>query len=90
LGPRSRGEGRRPHGTLRKLVYGGDLAPPTKGEREHALDALVAAWNAEPGDSWADIANAATRAAHEDRDFCQEYRDHLEARAARLVYAVAA
>jgi hypothetical protein len=79
-----------PMETLRKLVYGGELAPPTKGEREHALEALTAAWRAEPGDSWADIANAATRAAHEDRDFTQEYRDHLETRAARLVYAVAA
>lgn len=70
---------------LRSLVYGGALAPATKGEREGALAALTAAFAVEPGNTLADLVNAATRAAHESTDLEADYRDFLERRAASLV-----
>lgn len=71
---------------IRKLVEEQKLSPRGAKERDAVVDALLGAWQVEPGDSVADVANALTRAAHEQPDWPLDFREELERQAARLVY----
>lgn len=72
-----------PMKALRRLVDDRKVVPPAK--RDDALAALRRAWEAEPGDTVADVANAVTRAAHEELTWNYDFRENLERAAAQMV-----
>ena len=80
-----------PRDVIAKLVHGrSPIAPANKGERDAAERAIVEAWHAEPGLTWADVINACTRAAHESRELVPAYRAQLERAAPLLAMDLAA
>lgn len=61
------------------------VTPRTERERDQLVQALLDAWQKEPGDTLADAVNAVSRAAHEEHSFPMDFREQLERQAARLV-----
>jgi len=61
------------------------VTPRTERERDQLVQALLNAWQKEPGDTLADAVNAVSRAAHEEPSFPMDFREQLERQAARLV-----
>ena len=71
---------------IRQLVEEQKLQPRGARERDSVVEAILGAWHAEPGNTVADVANAFTRAAHEQSTWPLDFREELERQAARLVY----
>ncbi len=67
---------------LRKLELPGIRS---KKDRDAVLLDLFSAWEEEPGDSMADVANAMTRAAHTTGRYDYLLQEALERQAAELV-----
>lgn len=77
------------HAALAALVENRDIVLTgmrSGAQREQLVSALCTAFDAEPGDSAADLANAITRAAHERTDlFSLDLREELEKQASALI-----
>lgn len=71
---------------IRQIVAEQKLQPRGAKDRDAVVEALLDAWHAEPGGTVADVANALTRAAHEQPTWPLDFREELERQAARLVY----
>jgi len=56
-------------------------------DRDRVVEALLASWQREPGDTLADAVNAVTRAAHENPFWGVNIREEMERQAAKLVFA---
>lgn len=74
---------------IRDWVEHKKLAPIPAKERDATVEAILAAWHKEPGNTLADTVNAVSRAAHEHPLWGMDFRAELERRAAQLVYAYA-
>ncbi|MFZ5479090.1 MAG: hypothetical protein ACOZNI_20135 [Myxococcota bacterium] len=75
-----------PEKLIRMWVEEKELQVPGERNPDAIVEALLAAWRKEPGDSYADAVNAVTRAAHENPLWGVNIREELERQAARLVY----
>ncbi len=74
-----------PEVTIRQIVEERRLLPRGQRDVDAVVEAILAAWRREPGDTLADAANALTRAAHETPTWGMDFREELERQAARLV-----
>ena len=70
--------------TLTRWVTSGKIKPPGANEKM-TVEALLASYRKEPGDSLADLVNAVSRAAHETPSFGMDAREELERQAGQLV-----
>lgn len=70
---------------IRQIVAEQKLQARGAKDRDAVVEALLDAWHVEPGDTLADVANALTRAAHQQATWPLDFREELERHAARLV-----
>lgn len=75
-----------PERLIRMWVEEKELQVPGERDPDAIVEALLAAYRKEPGDTYADAVNAVTRAAHENPLWGVNIREELERQAARLVY----
>jgi len=74
-----------PEVTIRRWVEDKKLGPIGDKARDAIVEALLSAWQHEPGDTLADCVNAVSRAAHEHPFWGMDFRQELERRTASLV-----